>query len=51
VSSAHRADQLPRRVAGAAQQTSLPAVRSCAGDIGNANGNLTCNYARAVIRC
>ena len=40
-----------RRVDGYAQQTSLPAVRSCVGDIGNANGNLTCNYARAVIRC
>jgi hypothetical protein len=25
----------------------LAAVRSCVGDIGNANGNLTCNYARA----
>ena len=35
-----------RRVDGYAQQTSLPAVRSCVGDIGNANGNLTCNYAR-----
>ena len=35
-----------RRVDGYAQQTSLPAVRSCGGDIGNANGNLTCNYAR-----
>jgi len=33
-----------RRVDGYAQQTSLPAVRSCAGDIGNANGALTCNY-------
>ena len=36
-----------RRVDGYAQQSSLPAVRSCVGDIGNANGNLTCNYARA----
>ena len=35
-----------RRVDGYAQQSSLPAVRSCVGDIGNANGNLTCNYAR-----
>jgi len=34
------------RVDGYAQQTSLPAVRRCVGDIGNANGNLTCNYAR-----
>ena len=35
-----------RRVDGYAQQSSLPAVRSCVGDIGNANGNLTCNYGR-----
>ena len=35
-----------RRVDGYAQQTSLPAVRRCVGDIGNANGNLTCNYTR-----
>jgi hypothetical protein len=34
------------RVDGYAQQTSLSAVRRCVGDIGNANGNLTCNYAR-----
>jgi hypothetical protein len=37
-----------RRIDGYAQQTSLPAVRSCVGDIGNANGNLTCNYARGA---
>ena len=37
-----------RRVDGYAQQTSLPAVRSCVGDIGNANGTLTCNYARGA---
>src|SRR5205085_12541831 len=35
-----------RRADGYAQQSSLPAVRSCVGDIDNANGNLTCNYAR-----
>ena len=37
-----------RRVDGYAQQTSLPAVRSCVGDIGNANGHLTCNHVRGA---
>jgi len=35
-----------RRMDGHAQQTALPAIRSCIGDIGNANGNLTCNRGR-----
>src|SRR6266550_5132703 len=34
-----------RRADGYAQQTSLPAVHSCVGDIGNRNGALTCNHA------
>src|SRR5947207_10958797 len=34
-----------RRTDGYAQQTSLPAVHSCVGDVGNRNGALTCNYA------
>lgn len=34
-----------RRIDGYAQQSSLPAVQSCVGDIGNSNGNLTCSYA------
>ena len=36
------------RMDGYAQQTSLPAVRSCVGDIGNANGDLTCSHARGA---
>jgi hypothetical protein len=36
-----------RRVDGYAERTSLPAVQSCVGDIGNMNGRLTCSYARA----
>jgi hypothetical protein len=36
-----------RRVDGSVQRTSLPAAQSCVGDIGNRNGRLTCNYARA----
>src|SRR5437763_9286807 len=35
-----------RRVDGYAQQSSLPAVRSCVRDIGNANGNFTCTLGR-----
>ena len=38
-----------RRADGYAQQTSLPAVQSCIGDVGNANGNLTCNYAGGLV--
>jgi len=34
-----------RRADGYPQQTSLPAIQSCVGDIGNANGHLTCNRA------
>lgn len=37
-----------RRMDGYPRQTSLPAVQRCVGDIGNANGNLTCNYARGA---
>ena len=33
-----------RRVDGYPQQTSLPDVSRCVGDIGNNNGNLTCAY-------
>src|SRR5881394_3620401 len=33
-----------RRADGREQQTSLPDVRRCVGDIGNNNGNLQCNY-------
>jgi hypothetical protein len=29
---------------GRSQQTALPAVSRCVGDIGNNNGNLQCNY-------
>ena len=36
-----------RRMDGSPQPTSLPAVPNCVGDIGNMNGNLTCNYADA----
>jgi hypothetical protein len=36
-----------RRADGNAERTSLPAVRSCVGDIGNMNGRLTCNHAGA----
>jgi hypothetical protein len=35
-----------QRVDGYAERTSLPAVQSCVGDIGNRNGRLTCNYGR-----
>ena len=35
-----------RRADGREQQTSLPDVRRCVGDIGNNNGRLQCNYGR-----
>jgi hypothetical protein len=35
-----------QRADGYAERSSLPAVQSCVGDIGNRNGRLTCNYGR-----
>ena len=36
-----------RGMDGSARRTSLPGVQNCVGDIGNMNGQLTCNYAGA----
>ena len=36
-----------RRVDGAPERSSLPAVHNCVGDIGNVNGRLACSYAHA----
>lgn len=36
-----------RRVDGAPERSSLPAVHNCVGDIGNVNGRLGCSYAHA----
>ena len=37
-----------RRADGGEQRTSLADVYRCVGDIGNMNGNLTCNYGGAA---
>src|SRR3954454_4651678 len=36
-----------RRVNGAPERTSLPAVHNCVDDSGNVNGRIACSYARA----